>query len=157
MLSCFSHVPLFVTLWTVAGQAPLSMGFPRQEYWSGLPFPSPGIFPTWAFNPGLPHCGLRGKEIEALSICLLRSLSEQKYAIKESKERGSTWRQHWGLRSQQMFVGWETFTGLWDWWLEWAHWRGRDGGGTFEGQAGVGAVKQQRLACWIRAETVLPF
>ena len=36
-----SHVPLFATLWTVARQAPLSMGFPRQEYWSRLPFPSP--------------------------------------------------------------------------------------------------------------------
>ena len=34
----------FVTSWTVACQAPLSMGFPRQEYWSGLPFPSPGVF-----------------------------------------------------------------------------------------------------------------
>ena len=32
----------FVTPWTVAGQAPLSLGFPRQEYWNGLPFPSPG-------------------------------------------------------------------------------------------------------------------
>ena len=36
-------------LWTVAHQAPLSMGFPRQEYWSGLPFPSPGDLP----NPGI--------------------------------------------------------------------------------------------------------
>ena len=35
-------VQVFVTPWTVARQAPLSMGFPRQEYWSGLPFPSPG-------------------------------------------------------------------------------------------------------------------
>ena len=35
----------FVTLWTVARQAPLSMGFPRQEYWSGLPFPPPGDLP----------------------------------------------------------------------------------------------------------------
>ena len=35
----------FVTPWTVAHQAPLSMGFPRQEYWSGLPFPSPGDLP----------------------------------------------------------------------------------------------------------------
>ena len=38
-----SWVWLFVTPWTVAGQAPLSMEFSRQEYWSGLPFPSPGI------------------------------------------------------------------------------------------------------------------
>ena len=37
-----SHVRLFVTPWTVACQAPLSIGFPRQEYWSGLSFPSPG-------------------------------------------------------------------------------------------------------------------
>ena len=39
MLSRFSRVQLFVTLWTVALQAPLSIGFSRQEYWSGLPFP----------------------------------------------------------------------------------------------------------------------
>ena len=42
MLSCFSPVQLFATLWTVARQAPLSMGFSRQEYWSGLPCPPPG-------------------------------------------------------------------------------------------------------------------
>ena len=40
----------------VAHQAPLSMGLPRQEYWSGLPFPSLGIFPTQGLNPGLLHC-----------------------------------------------------------------------------------------------------
>ena len=39
MLSHFSHVQRFVTLWTVAHQAPLPMGFFRQEYWSGLPYP----------------------------------------------------------------------------------------------------------------------
>ena len=44
-----SHIPLFATLWTVAHQVPLSMGFLRQEYWSGLPFPSPGDLP----NPGI--------------------------------------------------------------------------------------------------------
>ena len=42
MLSHFSHVWFFATLWTVAYQAPLSMGFSKQEYWSGLPCPSPG-------------------------------------------------------------------------------------------------------------------
>ena len=40
-----SRVQLFATPWTVAYQAPLSMGFYRQEYWSGLPFPSPGDLP----------------------------------------------------------------------------------------------------------------
>ena len=51
-----SRVRLFATPWTVAHQAPPSMGFSRQEYWSGLPFPSPGIFPTQGSNLGLPHC-----------------------------------------------------------------------------------------------------
>ena len=42
---CFSHVRLFATPWTVAHQAPLLTGFSRPEYWSGLPFPSPGDLP----------------------------------------------------------------------------------------------------------------
>ena len=41
MLSRFRHVQLFATLWTVAHQALLSMGFSKQEYWSGFPFPTP--------------------------------------------------------------------------------------------------------------------
>ena len=45
LLSCFSYVWLFVTLWTVFCQAPLSMGFSRREYWRGLPFPPPGHLP----------------------------------------------------------------------------------------------------------------
>ena len=49
-LSC---VQLFMTPWTVARQAPLSMGLPRQEYWSGLPFPSPGNLPDQGLNPYL--------------------------------------------------------------------------------------------------------
>ena len=51
-----SHVRLFATPWTVAYQLPLSMGFSRQEYWSGLPFPSPEIFLTQGLNLGLLHC-----------------------------------------------------------------------------------------------------
>ena len=46
-----SHVQLFATLWTVAYQASLSMGFSRQEYWSGLPFPSPGDLPDPGIEP----------------------------------------------------------------------------------------------------------
>ena len=51
MLSRFSHVQLFVTLWTVALQAPLSMGLFRQEYWSGLPCPPPGDLPIPGIEP----------------------------------------------------------------------------------------------------------
>ena len=50
VLSCFSHVWFFVTLWSVACQAPLSMRFSRQGYWSGFPCPPPGIFPTQGSN-----------------------------------------------------------------------------------------------------------
>ena len=49
-----SRVRLFATPWTVAYQAPLSMGFSRQEYWSGLPFPSPGDLPNLGIEPGSP-------------------------------------------------------------------------------------------------------
>ena len=45
MLSHFSHVRVFETLWTTALQAPLSIGFSRQEYWIGLPCPPPGDLP----------------------------------------------------------------------------------------------------------------
>ena len=48
MVSC---VQLFATLWTVARQAPLSMGFPRQENWNGLPFPPPGDLPDPGIEP----------------------------------------------------------------------------------------------------------
>ena len=49
---CVSLVQLFVTPWTVAHQAPPSMGFSRQECWSGLPFPSPGDHPDPGIQPG---------------------------------------------------------------------------------------------------------
>ena len=54
VLSCFSRVQLFATPWTVTCQAPQSMGFSRQECWSGLPFPSPGDLP----NPGTEPASL---------------------------------------------------------------------------------------------------
>ena len=49
-----SHVWLFVTPWTITRQDPLSMGFSRQEYWSRLPFPSPGDLPDPGIKPGSP-------------------------------------------------------------------------------------------------------
>ena len=55
MLSRFSRVQLFATLWTVAHQAPLSVGFSRQDCWSGLPWPAPGDLP----NPGIELTSLK--------------------------------------------------------------------------------------------------
>ena len=51
MLNCFSSVWFFVTPWTVACQSPLSMGFFRQEYWSGLPCPPAGDCPDPGMKP----------------------------------------------------------------------------------------------------------
>jgi len=54
VLSHFSHEQLFEILWTVAHQAPLSMGFSRQEYWSRLPFPPPGdLLNAWTEHTSL--------------------------------------------------------------------------------------------------------
>ena len=79
-----SHVWLFVTQWTVAYQAPPSMGFSRQEYWSGLPFPSPGDLPNPGIKPGFP----------ALTADTLPS----KPPLLHDKYQGERWRQ-WQISS----------------------------------------------------------
>ena len=75
MLSCFSHVWLSVTLWTEAHQAPLSMGFSQQEFWSGLPcppprdLPDPGIEPTSLMSPELAgRCFITSATWEARAV-----------------------------------------------------------------------------------------
>ena len=67
MPSHFSHVQLFVTQWTVACQASLSMGFSRQEYWSGLPFPTPGDLP----KPGTEPPSLMSPALQVGSLLLV--------------------------------------------------------------------------------------
>ena len=64
VLSLFSHVQLFATLWTVAHQTPLSMGFSRQEDWSGLPCPPPGDLP----NPGMELMSPAAPDLQADSL-----------------------------------------------------------------------------------------
>ena len=59
VLRCFSRVQLFATPWTVARQSPLSVGFSRQEYWRGLPFPPPGNLP----NPRIGPTSLTSPEV----------------------------------------------------------------------------------------------
>ena len=54
IVKLLSRVRLFATPWTVAYQDSLSMGFSRQEYWSGLPFPSPGDLPDPGIEPRSP-------------------------------------------------------------------------------------------------------
>ena len=60
LLSC---VRLVVTPWTVACRAPLSMGFPRQEYWNRLPGPPPGDLPNPGIDPGSPESPLQADSL----------------------------------------------------------------------------------------------
>ena len=66
VLNCFSHVRFFATLWTVSCQALLSIGFFRQEYWSGLPCPPPGDLP----NPGTEPTSPVSPALQADSLLL---------------------------------------------------------------------------------------
>ena len=83
-LKLLSHVLLFVTLWTIAYQASLSMGFSRQEYWSGLSFPSPEYLPDPGIEPGSPELradSLSSKpsgkpNVHVISLLLSRSYRE---------------------------------------------------------------------------------
>ena len=102
-LSCFSYVWLFVTPWTVACQAPLSMGCSRQEYWSGLPFsstpgdlPDPGTEPVSLASPALQVDSLpdvplgkpgKNKQEAKLAFWLL---NEQRISDPKETEREST-------------------------------------------------------------------
>ena len=61
-----SRVQLFVTPWTVAHQAPLCMEFSRKEYWSGLPFPSPGDLPYPGIKPRSPALQVDSLPVEPL-------------------------------------------------------------------------------------------
>ena len=67
VLSCFSCVQLFVTPWTVAHQAPLSLGFSKQEHWSGLSCPPPGDLP----DPGTEPASLMSPALQVRSSPLV--------------------------------------------------------------------------------------
>ena len=74
VLSSFSHVLLFATLWTINYQDPLSKGFFRQEYWSGLPCPPPGDF----FNPGIEFASLTSPALVGGFFTMTKVLIEYK-------------------------------------------------------------------------------
>ena len=91
LLSCLSHIQLFVTLWTIALQIPLSMGFSRQEYWSGSPCPSPGDLP----NPGL--------ELTSHVFCVGRWVLYHQHHL-ESPCVLNTWVNFWGEWEREYFT-----------------------------------------------------
>ena len=86
VLSCFTHIQLFMTLWTIAHHAPLSMGFFRQEYWNGLSCSPPGDLPdpgdqTWVSCISclgwwvLYHQHHLGSPILYIVVCICQSQS----------------------------------------------------------------------------------
>ena len=77
MCSCFSRVRLCATSWTVAHQAPLPMGFSREEYWSGLPFPPPGDLP----NPGIKPVSPVASALQANPLSLSHLGKPKMYVI----------------------------------------------------------------------------
>ena len=82
-MKSLSHVQLFATPWTVAYQAPPSMGFSRQEYWSGLPFPSPGDLPDLGMEPRSPAL-----EADALTS---EPLGKPKTSLERMKGQAMDW------------------------------------------------------------------
>ena len=79
VLSHISCVQLCATLWTVACQAPLSMGFSRQEYWSRLPRPPPGDLPNPGMEPTSPESP--ALQVDSLPLCHQGSLSFYGYIL----------------------------------------------------------------------------
>ena len=99
VLSRFSHVQLFATLWIVAQQAPLSVGFSRQEYWSGLPFPTPRDLPHPGIKPAsLASPALAGKIFtpcaiwEALSNLCQLGIRDKEMILRAGEARCIAWR-----------------------------------------------------------------
>ena len=84
-----SHVQLFVTLWTIAHQAPLSMGFSRQEYWSGLPCPPPGHLP----DPGIKPISLMSPALA--SRFFTTSTAREAHADVFGATKSQTWLNYW--------------------------------------------------------------
>ena len=86
-MKSLSRVRLFATLWTVAPQAPPSLGFSRQEYWSGLPFPSPGDLP----DPGI---------LSALFCLSWFLFPHSPESLRPQDTVASIWRQQYGVSHQ---------------------------------------------------------
>ena len=81
VLSRFSHIQLFATSWTIACQAPLSMGLPWQEYWSGLPCPPLGDLPNPAIKPSSPALQADSSPAEPLGKPMNLSVTQKCFLV----------------------------------------------------------------------------
>ena len=108
-----SHVWLFAALWTVAHQVPLSLGFSSQEYWSGLPFPSPGDLPDSGIEPKSPALAGGIFTSDPFGFNLKRSIVTYKHLlstleswIKEKKKKKTVTNNYWEATGISLVVQW---------------------------------------------------
>ena len=94
-----SHVQLFMTPWTVAYEAPPTMRFSRQEYWSGLPFPSPGDLPNPGIEPGCPAL-----QADALPSESPRKPNEEKPDEENQRKKNQTQKAMYYMISFQLSI-----------------------------------------------------
>ena len=111
VLSCFGCVCFFATVWTVAHQAPLSMGFSRQEYWSELPFPSPGDLPDLRIEPMSPVSQANSSPTQSPGKPVLtrptRIKSPQSVSLNlEGRRELLMWPLSWSIPTSLAFSGW---------------------------------------------------
>ena len=124
---------LFASPWTVAHQAPPSMEFSRQEYWSGLPFPSPGDLPDPGIEPGSPHgrhCRQRPKDYSKQMVDFPDAWRQEEKGMTEDEMAGWHHRLSGHEFEQAPGVGDEQgnleYHSLWGWkkseTIEWLNW-----------------------------------
>ena len=105
-----SRVQLFVALWTVAHQPPLALGFSRQEYWSGLPVPSPGDLPDPGIKPGSPALladALKASWRAVFLWCLHSGSSLSGPARLDTQQSNSTsWREGRKVETPSLILSW---------------------------------------------------
>ena len=112
-----NRVWYFEIPWTIAYQAPLSMEFSRQEYWSGLPFPSPGDLPDPGIETSLPHCrqmfyplSHQGSSMFLIFWCWMVKMKNDFYSHRE--QSGSPWKGYFLIHPLRI-VDFFPFCSLW--------------------------------------------
>ena len=103
LLNCFSHVQLCATPWTAACQAPLSMGFCRQEYWSGLPFLAPGDLS----DPGIKPASLMSPALGGGFFNTSTAPTPRHLLARKGQGRVRKWLPNLAMFTLESHIGWD--------------------------------------------------